>query len=124
MAGEPSEYAQRYVVTNEPFLGDNKSGLTPTEDLVQPNTSKTLVHLDRILGYQASCLEGFKTQELDLAKTITGSGITRSDLQTIHPMLQWDRWETELPMHLGRQDSGLQAMTTYGTCWCYVWPSH
>ena len=48
MANERSEYARRYGTTNEPFLGDNKSGLTPTEDLIQSYTSETLVHLDRI----------------------------------------------------------------------------
>jgi hypothetical protein len=33
MADGVSEYARIYGVTNEPFLGDKKSGLTPTEDL-------------------------------------------------------------------------------------------
>jgi hypothetical protein len=60
MADELSEYARRYGTTNEPFLGDNRSGLTPIEeDLPQPYTSETLVHLDRILRYQALYLENF-----------------------------------------------------------------
>jgi hypothetical protein len=58
------------------------------------------VHLDRILRYQASYLESFKTRELNLANAITHDGIKISDLQAIHPILQRDRWETELPRHL------------------------
>jgi hypothetical protein len=58
------------------------------------------VQLDRILRYQASYLESFKTRELDLANAITDYGIAKSDLQAIHPMLQRDRWEKELPRHL------------------------
>jgi hypothetical protein len=100
LADGRSDYVRRYGTTNESFLGDNKSGLTPTEDLIHPYTSETLVQLDRILRYQASYLESFKTRELDLANAITDYGIVKSDLQAIHPMLQRDRWEKELPRHL------------------------
>lgn len=100
MANEPSEYALRYGVTNEPSLGDNRSGLTPPDDLIHPYTSETLVQLDHILRYQASYLDSFKTRELDLANVLADYGTTKSDLQAIHPMLQRDKWETELPRHL------------------------
>jgi hypothetical protein len=51
MADDPSQYARRYGVTNEPFLRDKDSGFTLIEDFIQPYASDTLVHLDRILRY-------------------------------------------------------------------------
>jgi hypothetical protein len=84
MSDEPSECARIYGTTNEAFLGDKRSGLSPITDVPKPYNSKTLRYLHHISQYQATYLEGFQTR----------------DLQLIHPMLQRDKWETDLPRHL------------------------
>jgi hypothetical protein len=100
MADERSEYARLYGTTGDEFLGDNKSGLTPITDIPDASTSEFMIHLSRTRRYQTKYLQGFETRLLHVAHALTDTGIGRSDLSLIHPILQRDRWETELPRHM------------------------
>jgi hypothetical protein len=100
----PTAFARMYGVTNDDFLGPNKSGLTPLAYPGSKGHSK-LLRRKHIRQYQQHYLLGFETSQFIAAGAMLhpafpSSDIRPSNLTDLHPIFRREKWETALPRHL------------------------